>query len=158
MLEIKLNKDRFKFSSAHFTIFDENSAERLHGHNYYVSCSLFFTQDLKNGIVAPFADLKTDLENTCASLDERVLIPMRSKFLEISETNHEIEVKFGRKRYVFPSEDVKMLDMENLTSECLAIYIGKELVQLWKYLKPNELRVRISETTGQSVEWVYDGF
>jgi len=33
---LHLYKQNFKFSSAHFLIFDENTAEKLHGHNYQV--------------------------------------------------------------------------------------------------------------------------
>ena len=33
---IELQKEYFKFSAAHFLIFPDGSAERLHGHNYRV--------------------------------------------------------------------------------------------------------------------------
>ena len=33
---IHLHKENFKFSAAHFLIFPDGSAERLHGHNYRV--------------------------------------------------------------------------------------------------------------------------
>ena len=33
---IDIQKEAFKFSAAHFLIFPDGSAERLHGHNYRV--------------------------------------------------------------------------------------------------------------------------
>ena len=40
--QVSLSKERFKFSSTHFTIFNDSEAECLHGHNYLVSVDLGF--------------------------------------------------------------------------------------------------------------------
>nr|HPI41863.1 6-carboxytetrahydropterin synthase [Pseudobdellovibrionaceae bacterium] len=42
IFSLKLSKDEFKFSSAHFLIFNDHQAERLHGHNYQVEFEVLF--------------------------------------------------------------------------------------------------------------------
>ena len=37
---IRVEKENLKFSSAHFLIFEDGTAERLHGHNYRVAVEL----------------------------------------------------------------------------------------------------------------------
>ena len=58
---LHLAKQNFKFSSAHFLIFDEKSAERLHGHNYQVKVHIFASnqaQDEAKGYFVDFNVLK----------------------------------------------------------------------------------------------------
>lgn len=153
-----LDKDRFKFSSSHFTIFSETDAERLHGHNYYVSLKLGFEKlDEETQMAVPFDQVKKDLKRVCDELDERVLLPMKSSFLKINKLKEasEIEVKFQKKRYVFPSEDVFLLELSNISSEALACWVGERFLSFFsaQSFGLQRLELKIEETKGQFVVW-----
>lgn len=148
-----LKKENFKFSSAHFTIFDAQTSEALHGHNYRVSVRLkALDSKLKNELVCDFNVVKGIVKSACDTLDEKVLIPKKSPFLKIQKSEHfknHTHVAYNTKNYIFPNEDVLMLDMENITSEALAFYlaqiIGKDLKTYFSHIT-----VGIEETRGQS--------
>ena len=54
---IKVQKDYLKFSAAHFLIFPDGTAERLHGHNYKVYVEVSSELD-PHGLVLNFKTLK----------------------------------------------------------------------------------------------------
>ncbi len=148
-----LKKENFKFSSAHFTIFDANTSEALHGHNYRVSVRLKAKdKKLKNEMVCDFNLVKGFVKSACDSLDEKVLIPQRSPFLKIQKANNfknHTHVIYNSKNYILPDEDLLMLDMENITSEALARHMAHALqFDLAKYF--SAITVGIEETRGQS--------
>lgn len=154
-----LEKDRFKFSSSHFTLFDEHHAERLHGHNYYVSLKLGFRGISKETQLAVSFDLvKSSLKKICDELDERVLLPKNSSYLKITEekgySSAGLEVLFQKKRYVFPKEDVALLEVSNISSEALAKWVGEKfLASLPKDVSVDEIELSIEETRGQRLVW-----
>lgn len=150
---IQLGKEKFKFSSSHFTILHKNHGERLHGHNYHVVCELKVTKvDQKLGMAFDFNKIKPHIEKLCSELDEFVLIPIKSPYLQITKGKGQINVTFGKKNYSFPKEDVKLLDISNITVEELAKYF-------WTKLKPKlhkdvkDMNVTVTETEGQSVRY-----
>ena len=154
---IRLRKESFKFSGSHFTIFSETTAERLHGHNYYVAVDIA-VDDISEplGIAFDFNDVKPTIKHLCDELDEYVLIPESSPNLKIKTSAREVEVVFAKKRYVFPIEDVRLLPLVNLTTEELARYFAVELRgRLSDILSKNrtirKLAVSIKETQGQTV-------
>ena len=56
-----LQKQNFKFSSAHFLIFDKHRAERLHGHNYQVKVDITVPPEaelMKEGYFIDFNEFK----------------------------------------------------------------------------------------------------
>ena len=149
---LEFSKPSFKFSCAHFTIFDQARAERLHGHNYRVSVQLRFSElDENTGLAAEFSKLKKPIRDICESLDERVLLPKECSFLKIAKQDSEYEERFQKKRYVFPKEDVLLMPVRNISSEELARFIAIELKKKYMNLTYQSLRVRIGETDGQSV-------
>jgi 6-pyruvoyltetrahydropterin/6-carboxytetrahydropterin synthase len=154
--QVSLSKERFKFSSTHFTIFNQEEAERLHGHNYLVSVDFDFRSLAEDtGLSAEFGLLKNKIDAICEELDERVLLPADSPFLEMGETETNIEVKFNEKFYSFPKEDCVILDMVNVSSECLAKWVYQELEQdLNAIIGLESFSVTIEETNGQAVTYV----
>ena len=70
----------------------------------------------EQGMVMDFVELKKALRSIVESLDHKVLIPERSPVLQISK-GKEIEVKNGNKRYVFPEEDVALLEVSQTSAE-----------------------------------------
>ena len=66
---IKIQKDYLKFSAAHFLIFPDGSAERLHGHNYKVFVELHTPLD-EHGLVVNFKEIKPLIRSLVDELDE----------------------------------------------------------------------------------------
>jgi len=149
---IVLEKDRFKFSVAHFTIFSRQRAERLHGHNDSVRASFGFDRHyVETGMGPDMAGLKKSIDRLCQKLDERVLIPQLSPFLKIERLKSSYRISMGKKAYQFPREDVLLLPVTNITCEALSEYFWGNLKTSLKSLRGlGELSVEIRETTGQS--------
>src|SRR5690606_33706927 len=126
---IVLEKENFKFSGSHFTIFDSTRSERLHGHNYYVRLEVRVRElDPELGMAFDFNLLKPIVRQITESLDEYVLLPEKSPHVAIERTTTSVIASFNGKRYEFPSEDVRLLPIVNVTSELLASYIAGEIV------------------------------
>lgn len=127
---ILLEKENFKFSCAHFTVFGPNHAERLHGHNYSVIVDLRLSGvDPQLGMAFDFNLVKPIIRDLVSSLDEHVLLPAHSPHARIDAVAGQVRVQLGIKHYSFPSEDVKILPIVNVTSEELAAHITRTLVQ-----------------------------
>ena len=147
-----LSKDRFKFSATHFTVFSENRAETLHGHNYRLTLNIDFEDiNQSTGLVVEFSKLKILLKNLCDDLDEKVLLPTRSSFMKFNESQGNIEVRFKDRFYSFPRQDCKQLDIVNTSSECLACWLHKSLKTSFKDFGAKSFSVTLEETQGQSV-------
>ncbi len=153
--QVSLSKERFKFSSTHFTIFNDQEAECLHGHNYLVSVDLDFRSLAEDtGLSAEFGHLKSKIDDVCERLDEQVLLPAESPFLDIGETDTNYEVKFNDKFYSFPKEDCFLMDIVNVSSECLAKWVYHQLSRDFQAIGLEGLSVTIEETNGQAVTFV----
>ena len=153
---IVLAKEGFKFSVAHFTIFSADRAERLHGHNYYLTVELELNESDKSlGLTLNFNDIKPEILALTESLDERVLVPALSPYLKIQKNLKQISVSFGEKNYSFPEEDVFLLPVTNITSEELGRYLTEKLSEkLQKHPHARRivsLAIGVEETRGQSV-------
>ena len=125
---VRLDKENFKFSGTHFTIFSADAGERLHGHNYQVAVRLEIESvDASLGMAFDFNTIKPLIKELCAELDEYVLIPEKSPYLELKSSQQQLEVKFAKKKYSFPESDVRKLPLVNITSEELARYLAQRL-------------------------------
>lgn len=151
MFEIRLRKESFKFSSAHFTVFSARKAERLHGHNYYVTAVCRFDKLNEQAMACDFQPLKEAIQSECDRLDEFVLLPEKSPHVKISSRKKEIEALFASRRYVFPADDVRLLPLINVSCEALADHLCSRLAEKWKKLpRLREILVEVEETRGQS--------
>lgn len=155
MYVIHLAKEPFKFSCSHFTILAPDRAERLHGHNYQVRVHIDVSEvDPKLGLAFDFNDVKPMIRALCDDLDERILLPENSPYLELRAQKGQLEVRFAKKQYSFPAEDCRRLPLVNITSEELARYAGETLAaQMAKLPYWNRVRVSVEETRGQSVSF-----
>jgi 6-pyruvoyltetrahydropterin/6-carboxytetrahydropterin synthase len=162
---IVLDKENFKFSCSHFTIFSADAAERLHGHNYYVSTQ-FTLKDIAAdiGMAFDFGEIKPIIRKIVDSLDERVLVPLNSPHLRVTKADEVLEgslsmpsirVQFARKVYIFPSDDVFLMPCSNITSEELARWVASSLAtdlnRAGLAKKIVNVGVGVQETRGQSV-------
>ena len=83
LVQLRLAKEDFAFAAAHFTLFPDAAAERLHGHNYRVRVELSGAALDALGFLVPVAPVKARVRAICATLDERILIPEKSRLLEL---------------------------------------------------------------------------
>lgn len=159
--KLYIKKENFKFSAAHFLIFDQTHAERLHGHNYHVTVemSFDFNSDLSSqGFIVDFSQLKTYIKQQIDRWDEIVLLPKNHpdmKFNEIFQDGFEsLEVLFRDRRYVFPRSEVCLLPIINTSVELLAKLLAEDFFAQFKPHKIKELGVMVEETSGQGA-WYY---
>lgn len=152
---ISLSKDQFKFSAAHMTYFSKSEAERLHGHNYYVSAEIHFSQlNTDTEMAAEFHQLKAGFKKVCLELDEYILIAENSPWHKLEKEATSVSLQFADKLYRFPLEDVCFLPLANITSEGLAQYLCKKLKTTWRDIPDiQSVEVNVQETRGQSVSY-----
>ncbi|MCA8974107.1 MAG: 6-carboxytetrahydropterin synthase [Planctomycetes bacterium] len=154
---IQVEKDYIKFSAAHFLIFPDGTAERLHGHNYKVFVELHTALD-RHGLVVNFKEIKPLLRKLCDDLDEHLLIPGEHPVLTAEHVDGgSIEIRYRQRRYLIPADEVIVLPISNTSAENLAAWFGRELRQrmrgTWPTLHVERLSVGIEETPGQRGVW-----
>lgn len=147
---IRLAKEDFKFSAAHFTLFPDGTAELLHGHNYRVSVEIAGPTLNAAGLLIDFAAAKLAIRAACAALDERVLVPVQARDLVISDEAGSTEVGFAERRYRFPSADLALLPLQNSSIELLSRWLWETLAPVFRGTPALELTVWVEETAGQS--------
>ena len=157
---IELEKEYFKFSAAHFLIFPDGSAERLHGHNYRVFVEID-AELSRFGLVIDFKMIKPVIRAICDRLDEHWLIPGEHPVLTFGVRDEGItEVRYKDRYYAAPSDDVLVLPINNTSSENLATYFARELQRLlaerFEDVRVRSLRVAVEETSGQRGVYAFD--
>ena len=155
MFTIHLAKETFKFSCSHFTILGPQTAERLHGHNYHVRVDIGLHEiDAELGYALDFNAVKPLVRKICDGLDERILLPTLSPYLQLTQSADQVTVTFTHKHYAFPSSDTLCLPITNITSEELARYACLKLKADMHHLpRWTTLRWHVEETRGQSVSY-----
>jgi 6-pyruvoyltetrahydropterin/6-carboxytetrahydropterin synthase len=140
-----------KFSACHF-IPGHDKCSRLHGHIYAIHAKIFGTQN-DSGMVWDFITLKNAMRNIADELDHRVLIPGESKDMAI-DIGDDLKVSFDGKNYVFPLDDVVVMDIKLASAEELASFILKRLVsQLEIPENVKAIEIGLDEGKGQGA-WV----
>ena len=147
---LSLSKEDFKFSAAHFTLFGPDEAELLHGHNYPVEVELVGHELDEEGLLISFVEAKKAIRAACARLDDRTLVPTRSRHLRVTRSDGEVEIRFGERRYVVPEDDALLLDEVNTTVELFARMIWEDLVRDLDCRRLSALAVSVAETAGQA--------
>lgn len=161
-LEVTFAKERQKFAAAHFTIFEDGSVERLHGHNYHVHVTIEASQ-LKLGLVFPFHTVKKQINELCDAWDEYVFLPSDCPWFKLKVDENSVEGHLQTpagvdKTYRFPREDVIMLPCDNVSSEHLAILFARALKDRLDDVEGLEYEtgaVSVSESLGQSVKSMF---
>jgi 6-pyruvoyltetrahydropterin/6-carboxytetrahydropterin synthase len=158
---VRITKDYLTFSSGHFITYDGDHCERIHGHNYRTSVEVEGDLD-QNQYVIDFIALKDLTREITDELDHRMLLPTRSRQIQLHEDGANVRVTYRDRHWSFPREECVLLPIANTTAELLADYIAGRIRQEmsalnWK--QPRVLRVEVEESFGQSaqVEWRRDG-
>ena len=153
---ISIAKDYLKFSAAHFLIFPDGTAERLHGHNYKVFVDVH-TDLNEHGLVVNFKEIKPLVREVCDELDEHLLIPGDHPVLTAVRVGAQMEIRYRERRYLIPAEEVIVLPIGNTSAENLAAWFGRTLRERmaakWASLRVRQLSIGIEETPGQRGTW-----
>eukprot|EP01061_Rhynchopus_euleeides_P009794 TRINITY_DN19096_c0_g1_i1.p1 TRINITY_DN19096_c0_g1~~TRINITY_DN19096_c0_g1_i1.p1 ORF type:complete len:175 (+),score=66.40 TRINITY_DN19096_c0_g1_i1:143-667(+) len=126
-MRVRMFKARQRFAAAHMTLYPDGSCERLHGHNYTIEATFHSdVKHLQHGVLVPFDVVKTSLQQLCDTWHEHVLMPSKSPYITVNETEEQVEItlstdKIPRKFYSFPREDVVLMDCDNISCENMSI-------------------------------------
>ena len=150
---IDIQKEYFKFSAAHFLIFPDGTAERLHGHNYRVFVEIDASLS-RHGLVIDFKRVKPLVRALVDELDEHWLVPGEHEVLRVAPLPHEhVQVRFGDRVYTAPAADVIVMPINNISAENLATHLGRELCRrleaTFDEVRIRSLRLAVEETAGQ---------
>lgn len=147
---IEISKDYLHFNSAHFTIFSATMREDLHGHTFYVKALIDCDVD-ETGLAFDYNLIKNRLKVVCDRVDEKVLLPAKSPFLDLREDNGYLVAEFGNEKLPFLPRDVVTLPVANITVEELAPWVLLELraEQAVADLDLQRIEIRVSSGPGQ---------
>lgn len=153
---LHLYKQNFKFSSAHFLIFDDKSAEMLHGHNYQVKVDVKIPSggDQETGFFVDFRIFKDFIKTALDRFDEHLLLPAKHPDILTTVKGPSLELRFRDRFYVFPKGEVLLLPVVNTSVECLSELLAQEFLGEFKKYGVQNLRVTVEETRGQSASTV----
>lgn len=150
---LQLAKQNFKFSSAHFLIFDEKNAERMHGHNYRVEVEIRVPAEEEassRGYFIDFNVFKKYIKSALDRWDERVLLPGLQPEMKFEEkTAGILEVRFRDRFYAFPTNEVVRLPVNNTSVEQLSKLLAEDFHRQFKQYGITHLTVSVEETPGQ---------
>jgi len=148
--EIEVVRESLHFSAAHFTIFSSVSRENLHGHNFRVQ-AVIEAKVGEDGLVFDYSIIKDVLQNHCDALDEKLLLPENSPYLEITKSGGYVQVKFDHEVLPFLPRDVKILPVRNITVEELSEWFISQLQEdsAYKSLPIDRLSIRVASGSGQ---------
>ncbi len=152
---LHLAKQNFKFSSAHFLIFNDKSAEMLHGHNYQVKVDIACPDDQAHQQLGYFIDFNVFKKLIKARLDqwdEHVLLPAKHPDMKykVSQNGKNYEISFRERFYSFPINEVVWLEINNTSVEQLSLLLAKDFMKAFSHYHVQKIRVLVEEARGQS--------
>jgi len=149
IIEIDGAHSGIRFSACHF-IPGHEKCSKLHGHSYIVRARL--EGDVgENGMVMDFVDIKRSLKKIADEMDHKTLLPRSTDNVKVTDKKNEVEVLTCGKRYIFPKEDVLILDVDITTAEEMSRLMFKRLMNVVKFPKNvKKLWVGLDEERGQT--------
>ncbi len=157
---LHLHKQNFKFSSAHFLIFDQKTAEKLHGHNYQVKVDIGVPPKAllaEKGFFVDFNVFKEIIRRHLQSWDEKVLLPAKQKDMKFKKNGPSLEVTFRDRFYVFPQNEVELLAVTNTSVEQLSGLLAEAFFAEFQNFGVQKIRVVVEETRGQAASTTIQG-
>lgn len=147
----------FKFNSSHFVLY-KGFREPLHGHNYKVSLKMSSFKLNEDGSIFNTDKLIEIMNNICKNLKHKLLLPARNNCLNIKEDQNNYNLTCEDSSvFSIPKTDVRIIDIDQISAECLAKFITLELLQVLKskfneqieLIKLSKIQVKISEDRGK---------
>lgn len=169
--KLVLFKQNFKFSSAHFLIFDSQNAEMLHGHNYQVRVEILdqnpdsAVPSNDEGYFIDFHVLKAKIKPLLDQWDEHILLPANHPDIVINKISiqqlqqifprsgvnlkQHLQIYFRDRIYLFPENEVCLLPVNNTSVENLSSLLAKNILDVLTELNVKTVQVLVEETPGQ---------
>jgi 6-pyruvoyltetrahydropterin/6-carboxytetrahydropterin synthase len=153
---VRVQKEQFTFSAAHFITYEGDKCERLHGHNYRVSVELAGPLDA-NAYVFDFIALKRLVRQLTEALDHRMLVPLHNPHFRLDVDENEVVLRYRDRQWRFPRGDCVLLPISNTTAELLAHYLAQQIREQLKQqdFVPDWLRVEVEEAPGQTATYTW---
>ncbi|MDY0293736.1 MAG: 6-pyruvoyl tetrahydropterin synthase family protein [Candidatus Methanomethylophilaceae archaeon] len=149
ILEIDGGYSGLRFSACHF-IPRHEKCSRLHGHSYIIRLRLE-GEIGEDGMVMDFVAMKRKLRELIEIFDHKTLLPSKSDTVGITITDGSVEAVSCGKRYVFPMEDVVLLDIPTTTAEEMSRLMVQQIAGSVEF--PSNVRsvsVGLDEERGQT--------
>ena len=153
LTRIEISKEYLNFSAGHFTIFGPGERERLHGHNFQVRCSVTAAVG-GNGMAFDYVLLKRVMRELCDQLDERMLLPEHSPYLDLERRGEMVVARFGDEQIPFLARDCLPLPIRNVTIEELAALLLDRLRRRPEIADRGILAIEIGVSSG-SGQWAF---
>jgi len=147
---IRVDGDDLFFSASHFITFEGGGCESLHGHDFHVAAEVHGPLN-PSQYVLDFVILREIVKGILQELDHRVLVPRDHPRIVIRTIGKELELAFGARRWVLPTDDCLLLPVPNTTSEMLAQYLDArkcEGLSGRNISLPKGIRVEVRESGG----------
>jgi 6-pyruvoyltetrahydropterin/6-carboxytetrahydropterin synthase len=122
----------------------------LHGHNFQLECKV--TAPLaEDGLLFDYGMLKRLLRALCDEIDEQVILPGHSPYLQLSNDDGYTIAHFNGERIPFLPRDVTVLPIANTTVEEFSHYFLEKLKNdtLIQQNAIVALSVKVSSSPGQ---------
>lgn len=148
----------FKFNSSHFVVY-QGFRETLHGHNYKVSIKIKAKKLNSSFYVIDFDIVKVLMNEICDELKHCLLLPGLNKFIQLENLSDNISVTCeDGSKYLFPQKDIKVLQIDQISAECLSKYILDQFIDRFKSRYPDnyheieikKICVKVYEDLGKS--------
>jgi 6-pyruvoyltetrahydropterin/6-carboxytetrahydropterin synthase len=149
ILEIDGEHSGIRFSACHF-IPRHEKCSRLHGHTYILR--LRIEGDIgKDGMVMDFVVLKKELRKFVEEVDHKTLLPGKSDEVILTVNEHSVDVVCGSKQYMFPKEDVVILEVPTTTAEEMTKMMVERMISDIEF-PPNvrSVSIGLDEERGQT--------
>lgn len=149
ILEIDGAHSGIRFSACHF-IPGHEKCSRLHGHSYIVRLRL--EGDIgESGMIMDFVVLKKALRSISEEMDHKTLLPRSSENVKVTVAKGEVEAITCGKRYIFPEEDVTILDIDTTTAEEMTKLMVNRIVKMIDFPKNvYSVSIGLDEERGQT--------
>lgn len=154
---LELEKESMTFNAGHTTIFSATDREPLHGHYYQVAVLVDAWVE-ENGMKFDYRYYKQRVGALCQQLNQYMLMPLYSPYLEFSEDEQYYYFKFNAKIMPFLKEDVKLMPLTNITIEELSRWFVAQLTNDASELENFEIEkieVKVFSAPGQSAGYIW---
>lgn len=155
--QVAVGKEGLGFAAAHFIAYEGGGCERLHGHNYRVAVTLSGRPN-EAGYVYDFLALRAQAKALIDELDHRVLLPGAGDRIRVWEEGDRVRVRCEDREWAFPAGDVRILPLDNTTSERLAAHLAERLASRLaaEGAAVARLEVEVEESPGQSARFAWE--
>src|SRR3989442_1705830 len=135
----------------------DHSVDDASCHRHYTTFAITQSEIHEAHYVLDFSMLKDLMKRLTDEIDHKVLLPLESAKIHVSEEGDTVRVAVaGKPRYVFPRDDCALLPVPNTTVEMLAQYLAGRVCKALAASGGVALRaveVEVEENFGQSATY-----